>query len=58
MLTGLELTLTLSLGYLTAKQKKIWALKSSGLQEANIARKISVTRQTVHRALDTANMKI
>ena len=50
--------MTLSLGYLTPKQKMMWDLKSSGLQEANIARKLNVTRQTVHKALDTANLKI
>jgi len=36
----------------------MWDLKSSGLQEAHIARKLNVTRQTVHKALDTANLKI
>jgi len=50
--------MTLSLGYLTPKQKMIWDLKSRGLQEAHIARKLNVTRQTVHKALDTANVKI
>jgi hypothetical protein len=50
--------MTLSLGYLTAKQKMIWDLKSEGLQEAHIARKLNVTRQTVHKALDVANVKI
>jgi hypothetical protein len=50
--------MTLSLGYLTPKQKMMWDLKSSGLQEAHIARKLNVTRQTVHKALDTANLKI
>jgi len=50
--------MTLSLGYLTPKQKLMWDLKTSGLQEANIARKLNVTRQTVHKALDTANLKI
>ena len=50
--------MTLSSGYLTAKQKMMWDLKSSGLQEASIARKLGVTRQTVHAALDTANLKI
>jgi hypothetical protein len=50
--------MTLSLGYLTPKQKTIWDLKSSGLQEANIARKLNVTRQTVHKALDVASLKI
>ncbi len=50
--------MTLSLGYLTPKQRTIWDLKSSGLQEANIARKLNVTRQTVHKSLDIANLKI
>ncbi len=50
--------MSLSLGYLTPKQKVMWDLKSSGLQEAHIARKLNVTRQTVHKALDTANVKI
>jgi len=50
--------LTLSLGYLTPKQKMIWDLKTRGLQEASIARQLSVTRQTIHKALDIANVKI
>ncbi len=50
--------MTLSFGYLTPKQRAIWDLKSSGLQEANIARKLNVTRQTVHKSLDIANLKI
>ena len=50
--------MTLSLGYLTPKQKNIWNLKTSGLQEAHIAKQLSITRQTVHKALDTANTKI
>ena len=50
--------MTLSLGYLTPKQRTIWDLKSTGLQEANIARKLNVTRQTVHKSLDIANLKI
>lgn len=50
--------LTLSTGYLTTKQRQIWYLKGNGLQEAHIARKLNVTRQTIHKALDTANLKI
>ena len=50
--------MTLSLGYLTPKQRTIWDLKSSGLQEAHIAKKLNVTRQTVHKSLDIANLKI
>ncbi len=50
--------MTLSTGYLTPKQTLIWDLKGNGLQEANIARKLNITRQTVHKALDTANIKI
>ncbi len=50
--------MTLSFGYLTPKQKIIWDLKSSGLQEVQIGRKLNVTRQTVHKSLDIANLKI
>ena len=50
--------MTLRLGYLTPKQKIIWDLKSRGQQEASIARKLNVTRQTIHSVLDTANIKI
>lgn len=50
--------MALSTAYLTLKQKHIWNLKSKGLLEANIARKLNVTRQTVHKALNVANTKI
>jgi hypothetical protein len=50
--------MTLSLGYLTTKQRTIWDLSANGLAESSIARKLHVTRQTVHKALDTANAKI
>jgi hypothetical protein len=46
------------MGYLTPKQSQIWSLKNDGLTEAGIARKLTITRQTVHYALDTANTKI
>jgi len=49
---------SLSTGYLTNKQRMVWDLKNTGLQEASIARKLDVTRQTVHKALDIANLKI
>jgi len=50
--------MTLSFGYLTPKQRTIWNLKNSGLQEAHIAKKLDITRQTVHKTIDTANLKI
>lgn len=50
--------MTLSVGYLTTKQRILWGLKNSGLQEAHIARKLNITRQTVHKAIDLANTKI
>ncbi len=50
--------MALSSGYLTSKQRQIWNLKSRGLPEVNIARKLDVTRQTVHKALRAANTKI
>ncbi|MEM3640772.1 MAG: HTH domain-containing protein [Candidatus Bathyarchaeia archaeon] len=48
----------LGTGYLTSKQKLIWNLKNAGLSEASIARKLNVTRQTIHKALDIANSKV
>jgi len=50
--------MSLSTGYLTSKQKAIWKLKNTGLQEASIARELRVTRQTVHKALNIANSKV
>lgn len=50
--------MALSAGYITPKQTQIWDLKKKGLQEAAIARKLKVTRQTVHKAIDVANAKI
>ena len=46
------------MGYLTQKQSLIWSLNSNGLTEANIARKLFITRQTVHHALNAANQRI
>lgn len=48
----------LSTGYLTSKQSKIWGLKISGKQEAQIARELNITRQTVHQTMDIANKRI
>ena len=50
--------MSLSLGYLTIKQRQLWDLKSSGLPEATIARNLNITRQSVHQALDIASSKI
>ncbi len=36
----------------------MWGLKSSGIPEATIARKLNITRQSVHESLDNANNKI
>ena len=50
--------MSLSTAYLTPKQRIIWGLKTSGKQEANIARELNVTRQTIHKAIGTANTRI
>jgi len=50
--------MALSNCYLTSKQKQIWDLKGKGLLEANIARRLDVSRQTVHKALNVANAKV
>ncbi|MGD6932810.1 MAG: helix-turn-helix transcriptional regulator [Candidatus Bathyarchaeia archaeon] len=50
--------MSLSIGYLTPKQLQIWEFKRTGLQEASIARELQVSRQTIHKALDIAQLKI
>ncbi len=50
--------MSLSTGYLTPTQRKIWDLKNTGIPEAKVAKKLNVTRQTVHKSLDIANSKI
>ena len=50
--------MALSTGYLTLKQRQIWGLKGKGLLETNIARRLNITRQTVHKALNVANTKV
>jgi len=50
--------LSLITGYLTPNQRRIWSLKSEGLTEASIGRKLDIKRQTVHKALNVANQKI
>ena len=48
----------MSKGYLTSRQKLIWNLKYNGLPESAIAKKLKVNRQTVHKTLCTANVKV
>jgi hypothetical protein len=36
----------------------MWDLKRSEIPEVTIARKLNMTRQTVHQALDNANLKV
>ena len=50
--------MSLTSGYLTTKQSRIWNLSANGVSESSIARKLRITRQTVHKALDTANAKV
>jgi DNA-binding CsgD family transcriptional regulator len=51
-------SMSLSTAYLTTKQRTIWGLKSKGQQEASIARELKIARQTVHKAITTANTRI
>jgi hypothetical protein len=43
---------------LTPKQLQIWEYKRTGLREASIARELQVSRQTVHKAVNIAQLKI
>ena len=58
MLTGDLWHVSLSLGYLTSKQRLLWVLKRGGLREADIARKLHVSRVTVNKAVARANLKV
>lgn len=50
--------MSLITGYLTPRQKLIWDLKRKGFSEVGVARELKVTRQTIHKALDSANSKV
>lgn len=50
--------MSLSSGYLTSKQTLIWDLKSRGMPEASIAKKLKVTRQSIHKAVGAASKKV
>ena len=50
--------MSLTTAYLTSKQRMIWGLKSKGQQEASIAKELKVTRQTIHKAINTANLRV
>jgi len=45
-------------GYLTARQRSIWSLSRSGMTESTIASRLNVSRQAVHKALDSAHAKV
>jgi transcriptional regulator len=45
-------------GYLTPKQRKYWSLRRSGLTQAEISRKMKVTRQTVNKVFDAINSRV
>ena len=45
-------------GYLTPKQRRYWSLRRDGLTQAEISRKMDVTRQTVNKAFDAINSRV
>ena len=45
-------------GYLTPKQRSFWRLRFDGLTQAEISRKIGVTRQTVNKAFSAIDSKV
>lgn len=45
-------------GYLTPKQRKFWGLRRKGLTEAEISRKMTVTRQTVNKTFNVIDSKV
>ena len=45
-------------GYLSARQRDIWGLMRDGLTQSEIARKLNITRQTVHQLVGTIPEKM
>ena len=45
-------------GYLTPKQRKYWGLRRSGLTQADISRKMDVTRQTVNKTFIAIDSRV
>ena len=45
-------------GYLTPKQRKYWGLRRSGLTQADISRKMDVTRQTVNKTFMVIDSRV
>ena len=52
------MAVALSGGYLASKQLKIWDMKRRGFREAGIAKELDISRQAVHKAVDSANGKV
>jgi hypothetical protein len=50
--------MNLRLGYLTPKQRKYWGLRRSGLTQADISRKMDVTRQTVNKTFIAIDSRV
>lgn len=45
-------------GYLTPKQRKYWSMRLNGLTQADISRKMDVTRQTVNKAFNAIDSRV
>jgi transcriptional regulator with XRE-family HTH domain len=50
--------MALRFGYLTPKQRKYWSLRRSGLTQADISRKMDVTRQTVNKTFIAIDSRV
>lgn len=45
-------------GYLTPKQRKYWGLRRSGLTQAEISRRMKITRQTVNKTFNAIDSRV
>lgn len=50
--------MSLSFGYLTPRQRRIWLLRLKGYTQAEVSRELGVTRQTVNKAFSTIDAKM
>lgn len=50
--------MTFQFGYLTPKQRRFWRLRFDGLSQAEISRKMGITRQTVNKTINAIDSKV
>ena len=57
-MVNMDESLAFSTGYLTGRETSIWELRRNRLNQSEIGRRLSITRQAVHKALGVIDSKV